>query len=1466
MDVSTDSESLAAESGLSESESEDSQLFNISDLRVPLELGWKRETIIRGLTKTGQIKGESPSKLTRDNFSFSSKAIIGSFLQPAPPQYANDGEFIRMTDTEVAKRLEDLKMYTRHNMLGVEQRIEIAKQQQAMRDAKKMAKDDLGRSSKSSSRSDNKQDKVDTSRKDKDIKNIQAMEARRKRQEELDRIKQEDSMKRQNEKEKKRQEAMLLKEQELNKQKELLAAVETERERRRQHMALIRQLEVRRKFEDKERKKHQLVLDRLIAREKRVANKKRDTEILTQIRKPNEDSEIADQIDMPELKRLAGCKIPGQAMADLLMVFEFLHNFGETLGFDMESLPTLQNLHDALVSESTVDAEEELLSVMTHLLVCAIEDPGIPNPGRHTTLLGQSLRNADITNANVSEVLRIYLYATATGEVRQMTNITLDREKDRRIPDHHQNDLDSSLTSSKNQQYYELLHENDTWKLSICLKDRPFVALNPTKKAKILAHLCNDLLMNKAVLKQIDGSLESSAQAKKEKYMTDMKIHIDDVDLSTPYPLNEDNVDTEDYKFILPDEPNDWNPKVSKRVELALLEQLEALEDKIASASMQVKHWVLPTRSENESTNPDDVLNEDNPISIISLIRERIASLEGAIERRYLKPPLDWWSMAQLAAQDYFSRLQASGMGQFAHPDLAAAFPGGLAGLGNLGSTGGAGGNNMNNNSSKSNSKSSRKDKRPSSSSSSSNMSNALNSNNNLNSAAANILGLGSGTTITPTSSSSSGNGNSSYKSTLSNTSFGKSNNSSSISGTSSNVGNMGNENPTHSAAYNPVNLHKELLAIQAAAASAASKKPSHSSGSGNNTGIVQSSSKDKNGSANASLNSLNSLSQFSSLGLNSQQSMQAAMNALAAKNEIPVNNIPQLLPPATPSTTFEDSPTKSNSVDTPIKKILEDCSYQNGSTSKAPPRTVGDDAASTDVGMDEDLSDVESELTNVEEDEDSRLSAEEIQKKLEKMIKSSIQCKEQLEASSNQLRATCFGQDRFWRRYWKLPKAGGIFIEAMESAQNEIMSYNKELEDIAIEQSNVTIKSEIKTELNNDNNDEPNANEQCNEDVDPPAQNENNVVEYDEDEAKNDSGIEENDKLDDDVVVCDKSTNTKESTTAAAALTTVSSSVAETIESVVKKDDIELVNTTKLSDSKWFSVLNRELPLVTNELQMEISDIQKQYSNLTCDMPIQLQGTDGILQTMHNILHDHSSLLGVRLPPDTDIIKYTSSIVGPKTPGTTNRGRKKTISLDPNPLLSFPGISPAKKPRRDDYPGISSSSGSTSSSSPYRRSDGNSSSSDRVEVIKLPPTITSNGAYNLSSKKHEEQDMSTLVNLSMKSSGSNSVTASEEFDAPLNLSMKPESKSSGDFSTSSGAGVNSLQSLTSITAALGSGGNDKPHTGFKEGRPRNLGRGVSKPKKNTVASLLAQSRAVGMKPITAQQLLQQGTDLSLYL
>lgn len=193
----------------------------------------------------------------------------------------------------------------------------------------------------------------------------------------------------------------------------------------------------------------------------------------------------------------------------------------------MESLPTLQSLHNAISQENALEAEDELLSVITHLLICAIEDPGIPNPHRHLTLLGQTLRQADITHQNVSEILRIYLYSVATGEVRQQTGINFEREKCGKFGDLHQNDTDerqSNQSNSRNTQFYEVLHDNERYKLSESLKDKPYVALNSTVKAQIFAMLCNDLLLNKAVCKQIESGLESQAVLKKERFLLDNKV------------------------------------------------------------------------------------------------------------------------------------------------------------------------------------------------------------------------------------------------------------------------------------------------------------------------------------------------------------------------------------------------------------------------------------------------------------------------------------------------------------------------------------------------------------------------------------------------------------------------------------------------------------------------------------------------------------------------------------------------------------------------------------------------------------------------------------------------------------------------------------------------------------------------------------------------------------------------------
>lgn len=292
-------------------------------------------------------------------------------------------------------------------------------------------------------------------------------------------------------------------------------------------MSLVKALENRRKMEERERKKQQMLAEKQANREKKMEQRKMEMEILAELRKPCEDLELPQQKPLPEYERIPGLKLCGKAFADILMVFEFLHNFGETLGFDMESLPTLDSLQQALLpsSDAMSEAEEELFSVMTHLIVCAIEDPGIPNPARHTTILGQSLRQADITHANLSEILRIYLYANATGEIKALTGVHFERDRERRVADHHQSDGEMLLTQGgKNAQFYELLHENSTWKMSDMLKDKPFMALAPSDKAAILAFICNELLQNKAVIRQIEGSLETVSHHKKEKWLLDAKI------------------------------------------------------------------------------------------------------------------------------------------------------------------------------------------------------------------------------------------------------------------------------------------------------------------------------------------------------------------------------------------------------------------------------------------------------------------------------------------------------------------------------------------------------------------------------------------------------------------------------------------------------------------------------------------------------------------------------------------------------------------------------------------------------------------------------------------------------------------------------------------------------------------------------------------------------------------------------
>ena len=76
-------------------------------------------------------------------------------------------------------------------------------------------------------------------------------------------------------------------------------------------------------------------------------------------------------------------------------------------------------------------------------------------------------------------------------------------------------------------------------------------------------------------------------------------------------------------------------------------------------------------------------------------------------------------------------------------------------------------------------------------------------------------------------------------------------------------------------------------------------------------------------------------------------------------------------------------------------------------------------------------------------------------------------------------MRAHVFGQDRYWRRYWELPCAGGIFVEAMESAEPEILDLQAELDEKyknkPIEEKSEVKQEEVKTDTENRENEAPN-------------------------------------------------------------------------------------------------------------------------------------------------------------------------------------------------------------------------------------------------------------------------------------------------------------------------------------------------------------------------------------------------------
>uniref|UniRef100_A0A8D0FXM0 Bromodomain adjacent to zinc finger domain 2B n=1 Tax=Strix occidentalis caurina TaxID=311401 RepID=A0A8D0FXM0_STROC len=282
-------------------------------------------------------------------------------------------------------------------------------------------------------------------------------------------------------KEAKKQQAIMAAE-EKRKQKEQIKIMKQqvnyviERERRRQHMMLMKAMEARKKAEEKERLKQEKRDEKRLNKERKLEQRRLELEMAKELKKPNEDMCLADQKPLPELPRIPGLVLDGSTFSDCLMVVQFLRNFGKVLGFDVNvDVPSLSVLQEGLLNIG--DSMGEVQDLLVKLVSAAVCDPGLVTGYKAKTILGEHLLNVGINRDNVSEILQIFMEAHC-GQ--------------------------TELTDS--------------------LRTKAFQAHSPAQKASVLAFLVNELACSKSVVSEIDKNIDYMSNLRRDKWMVEGKL------------------------------------------------------------------------------------------------------------------------------------------------------------------------------------------------------------------------------------------------------------------------------------------------------------------------------------------------------------------------------------------------------------------------------------------------------------------------------------------------------------------------------------------------------------------------------------------------------------------------------------------------------------------------------------------------------------------------------------------------------------------------------------------------------------------------------------------------------------------------------------------------------------------------------------------------------------------------------
>ncbi|XP_034435347.1 bromodomain adjacent to zinc finger domain protein 2B isoform X11 [Hippoglossus hippoglossus] len=488
------------------------RVMDEKELMIPLELGWRRETRITTVAGRPQaevayyapcskklrqypdvmkglpwslLKEEEviphilamegrrgrPSSSDRQSAGEGTKGSrrrkgrppnVGDPLVPEGPSPSEVKLLRKLEAQEIARQAAQMKMMRKLEKQALARAAKEARKQQAIIAAEERRKQ---KEQIKILKQQEKIKRIQQIRMEKELRAQQLLEVKRRKKEEVTNAKILEAEKRIKEKELRRQQAEILKHQ--------------ERERRRQHVMLMKAVEARKKAEERERLRQEKRDEKRLNKERKLEQRRLELEIARELKKPNEDMCLSDHKPLPEFSRIPGLILPGRAVSDCLMLMQFLRGFGKVLGLDLNmDVPTLGMLQEGLLNVG--DSMGQVQDLLVKLLSLAVCDPGLPPGQRTKTMLGDHLTNVGINRDNVSEVLQMYMGAHCAN-----TDLAL---------------------------------------LALSLKTKAFQAHTPVQKSSILGFLANELACSRAVISEIDKSLDQMSNMRKDKLIMEGKL------------------------------------------------------------------------------------------------------------------------------------------------------------------------------------------------------------------------------------------------------------------------------------------------------------------------------------------------------------------------------------------------------------------------------------------------------------------------------------------------------------------------------------------------------------------------------------------------------------------------------------------------------------------------------------------------------------------------------------------------------------------------------------------------------------------------------------------------------------------------------------------------------------------------------------------------------------------------------